>query len=123
MGVSTGEPLAQVGSWGEREPSLSSVGLVGGTGGATLATRPLWRSQCQLCSISWHCGVGLLGSELEGGIPRECCVPRLWGGRGKWHGEETWKLSVLEALKAVSLGCILVFRCIWGCCLSAFAVA
>lgn len=42
--------------------------------------------------------------------------------RGKGHGEEGWQLSVLEDLKAASLGCIWVFRYIWGCSLSAFAV-
>lgn len=53
MGVSTGEPPAQVGSLGGWEHSQSSAGLVGGAAGVVSASCP-WSSQHQPCWVSWH---------------------------------------------------------------------
>lgn len=48
MGVSTGEPPAQVGSWGEWEHSQSSMGAGGGGGRGlwvVMLASPPWSSQ------------------------------------------------------------------------------
>lgn len=59
MGVSTGEPPAQVGSQGEWERCLSFLGLVEHGWGCHVSITPV-EQPTQQCSISWHSQAGLL---------------------------------------------------------------
>lgn len=73
MGVSTSRPLAQVGNWGERESSPSSVGLVGGLGvchtGVTPKEQPTAAVLNLLALLSWaafRCCLCFLGRIFKG---------------------------------------------------------